>query len=95
MERVEKTVFICYRRTSVAWALAIYQYLTARGYDVFIDYLTIPAGDFEQVIVENIKGRARVSGVESSQGSGDISGRDARRHEVVLYLDGQGVGRVP
>jgi hypothetical protein len=58
MERVEKTIFICYRRTNIPWALAMYQYLTTHGYDVFFDYFSIPSGDFEQIIIENIKARA-------------------------------------
>ena len=56
--RIEKTVFISYRRTNLPWALAIYQELTHHGYDVFFDYLSIPSGDFEKIIVENIRGRA-------------------------------------
>lgn len=56
--RIEKTVFISYRRTDMPWALAVYQDLTHHGYDVFIDYLTIPSGDFEKIITENIRGRA-------------------------------------
>ena len=56
--RIEKTVFISYRRTNLPWALAIYQELTHNGYDVFFDYLSIPSGDFENIIVENIKARA-------------------------------------
>lgn len=58
MGRIEKTVFISYRRANAPWALAISQYLTTRGYDVFIDFLTINSGDFEQIITENIKARA-------------------------------------
>ncbi len=58
MGRVEKTVFISYRRTNIPWALAIYQNLTSHGYDVFFDYDSIPSGDFEQVIIGNIKARA-------------------------------------
>ncbi|MFZ5856795.1 MAG: tetratricopeptide repeat protein [Chloroflexota bacterium] len=58
MPRVEKTVFISYRRTNVPWALAIYQDLTIHGYDVFFDYLSIDSGTFEKVILENIKTRA-------------------------------------
>jgi hypothetical protein len=37
MEGVEKTVFISYRRTNFAWAMAVWQNLTQNGYDVFID----------------------------------------------------------
>lgn len=56
--RIEKTVFISYRRTNFPWALAVYQDLTHHGYDVFFDYQSIDSGDFEKVIIENIKARA-------------------------------------
>ncbi|MHA1280737.1 MAG: toll/interleukin-1 receptor domain-containing protein [Candidatus Helarchaeota archaeon] len=58
MELIEKTVFICYRRSNVPWALAISQNLTHIGYDVFFDFSSIKSGDFEQIITENIRGRA-------------------------------------
>lgn len=58
MKRVEKTVFISYRRTNVFMALAIYQDLTSHGYDVFFDYQSIGSGDFEQAILGNIAARA-------------------------------------
>jgi len=58
MQRIEKTVFISYRRTNASWALAIFQNLTQNGYDVFYDYAKIAAGDFEQIILSNIKARA-------------------------------------
>jgi len=58
MARIEKTVFISYRRVDVYTALAVYQDLTSKGYDVFFDYTSIPSGDFEQIIVSNIKARA-------------------------------------
>jgi len=58
MERVEKTVFLSYRRTNIPWALAVYHNLTQHGYDVFFDYKGIAAGDFEQVILGNIKASA-------------------------------------
>ena len=32
--------------------------LTTTGYDVFFDYLSIESGDFEKIIIENIKARA-------------------------------------
>jgi hypothetical protein len=38
MERIEKTVFLSYRRTNFSWALPIYHDLTQNGYDVFFDY---------------------------------------------------------
>jgi len=56
--RIEKTVFISYRRKDISWALAVYQYLTKFDYDVFFDYTSISSGDFEQIIVSNIKARA-------------------------------------
>ncbi len=55
---LKKTIFISYRRTNVPWALAIYQDLTMHGYDVFFDYQSIDSGNFEKVILENIKARA-------------------------------------
>src|SRR5215467_1496455 len=58
MKRIEKTVFISYRRTNSAWALAVFQNLTQHGYDVFFDFSGIGSGDFERVIIENIKARA-------------------------------------
>lgn len=58
MEQIEKTVFISYRRTNAFMALAVYQQLTQHGYDVFLDYHTVNSGDFEQVILTNIRARA-------------------------------------
>ncbi len=48
VERVEKTVFLSYRRTNLPWALAIFQNLTNNGFDVFFDYEGIASGDFER-----------------------------------------------
>lgn len=56
--RVEKTVFISYRRADRWPAVAVFQDLTHHGYDVFIDYRGIPSGDFERAIVDNIEARA-------------------------------------
>src|SRR6516164_595755 len=58
MGRIEKTVFISYRRTDESWGLAVFENLTKHGYDVFIDYDGIASGNFEAVISENIKSRA-------------------------------------
>src|ERR1700737_1502130 len=58
MERIEKTVFLSYRRTNIPWALAIFQNLTLHGYDVFFDYNGIASGAFERVILGNITARA-------------------------------------
>jgi tetratricopeptide (TPR) repeat protein len=58
MDRIEKTVFLSYRRTNIPWALAIFQNLTQHGFDVFFDYNGIASGDFERVILGNIAARA-------------------------------------
>jgi hypothetical protein len=58
MGRIEKTVFVSYRRTDEAWAVAVFGDLTHNGYDVFIDYDAIASGNFEAAILENIKARA-------------------------------------
>jgi tetratricopeptide (TPR) repeat protein len=58
MGRIEKTVFISYRRTNAPWALAISKDLTHSGYDVFFDYTGIKSGDFESAILGNIEARA-------------------------------------
>lgn len=58
MARIEKTVFISYRRTDVYTALAVYENLKNQGYDVFFDYRSISSGDFEQIIISNIRARA-------------------------------------
>lgn len=54
MKLIEKTVFISYRRANAPWAIAINQYLTNSGYDVFIDFWSIRSGDFEQIITQSI-----------------------------------------
>jgi tetratricopeptide (TPR) repeat protein len=99
MERVEKTVFISYRRTNFPWAMAIYQDLVSRGYDVFLDFTGIGPGDFEQVILANIRGRAHFlvlltpSALERCDEPGDWLRReieealDSRRNIVPIFLD--------
>lgn len=58
MRRIEKTVFVSYRRKDQVLATLVYKDLHSHGFDVFIDYDGIGPGDFEQVIVENIVARA-------------------------------------
>jgi tetratricopeptide (TPR) repeat protein len=58
MPRIDKTVFLSYRRTNAPWALSIYHSLTGHGYDVFFDFNGIASGDFESVILDNIRSRA-------------------------------------
>jgi tetratricopeptide (TPR) repeat protein len=100
MGRVEKTVFISYRRTNIPWALAIFQNLTSNGYDVFFDYKAIASGDFESVILGNIAARAHFlvlltpSALERCNQTGDWLRReietalDNRRNIVPLMLEG-------
>ena len=58
MKRIEKTVFLSYRRKDIFHALSVFQHLTHHGYDVFFDFTGIGSGDFERIILENIKARA-------------------------------------
>jgi tetratricopeptide (TPR) repeat protein len=58
MAQIEKSVFISYRRTNIYHARATFQDLRANGYDAFMDYETINAGDFGQIILNQIKARA-------------------------------------
>lgn len=100
MSRVEKTVFISYRRTNLPWALAIYQNLTSRGYDVFFDYESINSGDFEQLILSNIRARAHFlvvltpSALERCDDPNDWLRReieaalDEKRNIVPVFLEG-------
>jgi hypothetical protein len=41
MERIEKTVFISYRRKDIYHAVSVFQNLTQHGYDVFFDFTGI------------------------------------------------------
>ena len=101
MGRIEKTVFISYRRDlAQPWALAIHEHLTHRGYDVFFDYEGVGSGDFEAIILDNIKARAHFlvlltpSSLERCGEPGDWLRREietameARRNIVPLMLEG-------
>jgi TIR domain len=104
MGRIEKTVFLSYRRTNFPWALAIYQDLTQHGYDVFFDYNSIPAGDFETLILENVRARAHFlvvltpSALERCSEPGDWLRReietaiDEKRNIIPLMLEGFSFG---
>ncbi|MDL1944789.1 toll/interleukin-1 receptor domain-containing protein [Chloroflexi bacterium CFX2] len=88
MPRVEKTVFISYRRTNYWTAFAVYQDLTARGFDVFIDYQNIRSGDFEKVIIENIKWRKHFLVILSPSALERCSNpNDLMRSEIESALD--------
>jgi tetratricopeptide (TPR) repeat protein len=100
MERVERSVFLSYRRTNVLWALAIFQNLTQHGFDVFFDFNGIASGDFEQVILENITAAAHFvivltpSALERCDDPADWLRREIetalanRRNIVPLVLEG-------
>ena len=100
MERIEKTVFMSYRRTNFSWAQAIFQNLTQHGYDVFFDFNGIASGDFEQVIIGNIKARAHFlvvltpSALERFADPSDLLRREietaleTQRNIVPLMLEG-------
>ncbi len=100
MGRIEKTVFISYRRTNKPWALFIYQSLTNHGYDVFIDFQNINSGNFEAAILDNIKARAHFvvvltpSALEDCKKPGDWLRReieaamDEKRNIVPLMVEG-------
>ena len=104
MERIEKTVFVSYRRTNFPWALAVWQSLNQHGYDVFMDYVSIPAGDFESAILENIHARAHFliiltpSALELCGEPGDWLRREietaieCRRNIIPLMLEGFSFG---
>lgn len=104
MARVEKTVFISYRRTDVYTALAVYENLKNQGYDVFFDYTSISSGDFEQTITGNIKARAHFlliltpTALDRCSEPGDWLRReieiaiDEKRNIVPLFFKGFGFG---
>lgn len=104
MARIEKTVFISYRRKDISWALAVYQYLTSQKYDVFFDYTSIPSGDFEQIIVSNIRARAHFVliltpiSLDRCSNPGDWLRReietaiDEKRNIIPLFFDGFSFG---
>jgi tetratricopeptide (TPR) repeat protein len=100
MERIEKTVFLSYRRTNFPWAQALFQNLSQNGYDVFLDYHGVASGDFESVILGNITARAHFlvlltpSALESCDDPADWLRREIetalanQRNIVPLMLEG-------
>jgi len=100
MQRIEKTVFLSYRRTNLPWALAVFQNLMNHGHDVFFDYSGIASGDFESIILGNIAARAHFlvlltpSALERCGEPGDWLRReietalDTQRNIVPLMLEG-------
>jgi formylglycine-generating enzyme required for sulfatase activity len=104
MARIEKTVFISYRRKDISWALAVYQYLMSQKYDVFFDYTSLSGGDFEQVIISNIKARAHFililtpTALDRCNQPGDWLRReietaiDEKRNIIPLFFEGFNFG---
>lgn len=98
--RVEKTVFISYRRTSMPWAQSIFQDLTHHGFDVFFDFQGLASGDFEGIIFDNIRARAHFivllapSALERCKDGGDLFRREiemaigTQRNIVPILLEG-------
>ena len=87
VSRIEKTVFISYRRsTGAVWALAISKDLTHHGYDVFFDFQGIASGDFEQVILESIRARARTGRAVLPGWCGSLRARFTRLARFQLWL---------
>jgi hypothetical protein len=100
MPRVDKTVFISYRRSNFPWAVATFLELTHNGYDVFFDYMGVANGAFGRVIIENIRGRAHFlvlltpSALQRCSDETDWLRReieaalDSKRNIVPLFLEG-------
>jgi tetratricopeptide (TPR) repeat protein len=98
--RIEKTIFISYRRTNSFMARAVYQSLTAKGYDVFFDYEGVNSGDFEQIILGNLRARAHFlvvltpSALERCNEPGDWLRREIeaaiheKRNIIPLFFEG-------
>jgi hypothetical protein len=90
MGRVEKTVFISYRRRDEPWALAVFADLTQHGFDVFVDYERIASGNFETVILENIRARAHFLVLLTPTAlENDDDPDDWLRREIEAALDSQ------
>ena len=105
IRKVEKTVFISYRREGgTPWALLVYKYLTEKGFDVFFDFEGISSGDFEQIIIGNIKARAHFlviltpSALDRCNQPGDWLRREIetaieeKRNIVPIFFDGFSFG---
>jgi TIR domain-containing protein/tetratricopeptide repeat protein len=90
MDRIEKTVFISYRRNDESWGLAVFQDLTQHGYDVFIDYDGIASGKFQTIILENIRARAHFLVLLTPTALDRCSDpKDWMRREIEAALDSQ------
>lgn len=89
MPNEQKTVFISYRRKPASYiARAIFQNLTANGYDVFMDVEGIDAGNFGTIIDNQIKARAHFLIILTS---GTVARfdeeKDWLRHEIEFAME--------
>ena len=74
--------------------MAIFQDLTQHGYDVFIDYDGIASGNFETVILENIRARAHFLVLLTPTALERCSDpEDWMRREIEAALDSQASAR--
>jgi tetratricopeptide (TPR) repeat protein len=85
-------------------ARAVYQSLTSKGYDVFFDYEGINSGDFEQIVLGNLRARAHFlviltpSALERCSEPGDWLRReietaiDEKRNIIPLFFEGFNFG---
>ncbi len=100
MGRIDKSVFISYRRTNFYTALAVYQGLSQHDFDVFMEYRGRENRNFSEVCLENIKKRAHFlviispSAIESYQENESYLRReieaaiDAGRNIIPLVMEG-------
>lgn len=100
MARIQKTVFISYRRTDGAWALIVHRWLKSDGYDVFIDHKAMGSGSFEAKISDEIRSRAHFlvvlspNALERCSEAEDVFRREietaiqSRRNLVSIFVDG-------
>jgi tetratricopeptide (TPR) repeat protein len=86
--QIEKTVFISYRHTNIFMARAVYQDLTAHGYDAFLDYESIDAGAFDRIILNQIAARAHfIVVLTPSALERCVDPKDWLRREVECAID--------
>jgi tetratricopeptide (TPR) repeat protein len=98
MGRIEKTVFISYRRSNFYTALAVYQHLKPRGYDTSLDLKNTSEKHYRKNIFDNIRARTHflvILSPSSLEEKGENWLRrtieiaiEEKRHIVPLFLEG-------
>jgi TIR domain len=67
----DKKVFISYRRAlSSGFARSVYQHLTGKGYDAFMDVESLDSGEFRRIILGQIKARPHFLALLTPRGFG-------------------------